>query len=193
MSWQRNLGLDGIPPTFKQPKSGIWVTTYESLYAPFSPPWLVKSGLHFDGEHGFGDSNTDYFSGEALLLSRNSKMVQTLSVGRIHVQGLSWTWLIEDIECLPEAPFLISPDLSIQIIFDGYIGLSDEQDLICPDDPDDYGYAVVTANWVGVITVEAYGKFRLIAFSSHGKDCITDNEELWSFEYDCPAGHLKLL
>jgi hypothetical protein len=190
MSWQHNLGLDRPPPIKR--KSGIWVTTHEALYEPLSPPWLVTSSLQFDGEHGFGESKTDYFSGEALLLSQTSKTVQTLSVGRIHVQGLSWTWLIEDVQCLPKAPFLISSDLSTGIIFDGYIGLSDEQDLICPEEPDDYGYTVATANWFGIITVEKPMSFRLLAFSSNEKG-ITDNEELWSFEYDCPAGHLKLL
>jgi hypothetical protein len=52
MSWKHNLGLDR-PPTIKR-KSGIWVTTYEALYEPLSPPWLVTSRLQFDENMDLG-------------------------------------------------------------------------------------------------------------------------------------------
>lgn len=173
------------------PGVAIWVTEY-SLHNK-SPLVWKSSGIPLDGYHGFGDNKTRYFNGEVVLLASTNKSVQYLSISNAHFSREGFKWLIREAESLLQPPFLISSDLVIQNIFDGYIEISEDKEVINFYDPDGYSYAVATRYWFGVMTIEENNKVHLIAFSPNKNVTVLDKDELWSFEWDCPICKIKLL
>jgi hypothetical protein len=169
---------------------GIFVVEYELAETSPKKTWLVKLGLTLDGAGGFGNPEVQSFSGEALILSNAIITLQKISITQIHIAGLGFPWIIEDIESLPKPPFLIVEDSSTSTIFDGYIKISDRQDIITFEDPNPEGYAVSTQDWFGIILVENGDALHLIAFSNKKNATVTEGDTLWSYEYESLMGEL---
>lgn len=168
----------------------IWVVEY-SLHKSSPPVWKAD-GVALDGYHGFGDSKSRYFDGEVVLLSSHDKFVQHLSVSSAHFSRGGFKWLIRGAECLPETPFLITGDLAIQIIFDGYVQVSETQDVIDTSELQGYMYCVAARNWFGVMRVKDNQKVHLLAFSSNNVT-VSEEDDVWSPEWDCLIGKLKII
>lgn len=169
--------------------TSIWVT--ESSLLTYSPEVLRVNGTPIDGSHGFGNQNKKGYIGEVILLSPKYRSIQYLSIDRIHTTRNGWGWGIETTTSLPDPPFLISSDLATKIVFNGFIELLDNQDVIDDSQPDNYPYAVASKNYFGIITVKENKKIHLIAFSSKQNAIVTENDEIWTFEWDCSMGKIK--
>jgi hypothetical protein len=180
MEWQEviNFGMS------------IWVTEI-SLLTYSSKKTLMVNGVPIDGSHGFGSEDKKGYSGKAILLSPKHRNIQYLTIDRIHTTKNGWGWGIETTTSLPNPPFLISSDISKKIIFDGLIQLIDKQDVIDISEADNYPYAVASKNYFGIITVKKNQQIHLIAFSSEQDATVSENDEIWTFEWDCSIGKIK--
>lgn len=150
------------------------------------------NGSPIDGYYGFGDQNANHYSGKVILLSSKNKDIQNISVSRIHTNRGTWRWQIENLEEIPKTPFLISSDLNLKVIFNGYIELIDKQDVIDVLEPDDYAYAVVSNHYFGIIHIEQQ-QVNFIAFSDNPESAVSSNDEIWTLEWDCSMGRIKVL
>lgn len=171
------------------PGLAIWVIEY-SLHKPSPPVWKAD-GIVFDGYHGFGDNKTRYFDGEVVLLSGDNKTVESLSVSSAHFSREGFKWLLTGVERLPKPPFLISSDLSVQIIFDGDVEISEEREDLDFSEPNDNIYPVGTRDWFGIMTIKGHNKVNLVTFSRKKDVTVSQGDEVWSFEWDCPVGKIK--
>jgi hypothetical protein len=169
------------------PGLSIWVVEYD-LYKSLPALWKLI-GFAFDEYHGFGDKKIKSYEGEAALLSVSSKISLNIIVSTIHFSREGFRWVLEGTDILPKPPFLLTSNESTEVIFDGYIEISEDQDVIDLEEPDDYFYAVSSKNWFGIIHwVEE--KLHLIAFTQKDNSIVSENDELWTFEWDCPVGRL---
>ena len=172
------------------PRLAIWVASYD-LYSKSPLVWKAE-GYAIDGYHGFGNSKTRYFTGMLSLISvKKQKLTQYLSVSSVHFSHEGFKWLIKSAEKLPQTPFLISSDLGLEIIFDGYVIMNKEQDLINLSEPEDWVYSVSSESWFGVMKVKENERVHLIAFSSNNSARVSRKDQLWSFEWDCSAGVIE--
>lgn len=169
----------------------IWITEY-SKYKQLPPVWKAD-GIAIDAYHGFGDNETRSFDGEAALLSLENKIIQGLSISNAHFSREGFKWLIGGTECLPQTPFLITSDPTMEIIFDGLVEIQDDKKVIDFSEPDTCIYPVGTRNWFAVMTVKGNNKAHLTAFSTYENLKVSDNDEIWSFEWDCPVSRIKIL
>jgi hypothetical protein len=169
---------------------GIWVVEYDVYQDPPQSSWLVTVGLTLGGHSSSEDSKIRHLSGDVVLISNGSRTIKEVSLTKLHVSGLGFPWLIEGADYLPDKPFLISLDLSAKTIFDGYVKLSEEENIISMTEPDDEGYSVSAKNWFGIIMVEEHSQLRLTAFSSDENASVLENEDLWSFDYDSRVGKI---
>jgi hypothetical protein len=173
------------------PGLAIWVTEY-SLYQLSPLVWKVD-GIALDAYHGFGDNKTRYFNGKVVLLSREIKIIQNISISRVHFSRDGFKWLIRETEELLQAPFLISSDLTIKIIFDGNVEISEDYEVVDFSVPDDYFYPVVTRDWFGVMEIKGGNKARIIAFSPKTDVKVSTDDEVWSIDWDCSIGKVKII
>lgn len=173
------------------PGLAIWITQYNQHR--LLPPIRIADGIAIDGYHGFGDNQTRFFDGELALLSLEGKIIQHLSISNTHFSREGFKWLIGDTESLLQVPFLISSYLTIQIIFDGFVEIEDDQKVIDFSEPDTYIYAVGTRDWFGVMAVKGNNKAHLTAFSQYKNIKVLDNDKILSFEWDCPVSRIKVV
>ncbi len=169
----------------------IWITDYNQY--KLSPPIWKADGIAIDAYHGFGDNETRFFDGEAILLSSENKIIQPLSISNIHFSHEGFKWLIGGTERLTQTPFLIASDLTMQIIFDGLVEIKDDQKVIDFSEPDACIYPVGTRNWFAVMVVKGNNKAHLTAFSPYKNLKVSDNDEIWSFEWDCLVSRIKIV
>jgi hypothetical protein len=169
----------------------IWITEYNQ-YQLLPPVWKAD-GTAIDAYHGFGDNDTRFFDGEVVLLSLENKIIQHLSISNVHFSREGFKWLIEGTERLPQAPFLISSNLTMQIIFDGLVEIKDDRKVIDFSDSDTCIYPVGTKDWFAVMTVIGNNKAHLTAFSTYKNLKVVDNDEIWSFEWDCPVSRIQIV
>lgn len=169
----------------------IWITDYNQH--KLLPPVWKADGIAIDAYYGFGDNETRFFDGEVALLSLENKIIQHLSISSVHFSREGFKWLIGGVDHLPQTPFLISSDLTIQIIFDGLVEIKDDKKIIDFCDPDAYIYPVGTKDWFGIMAVKGDSKAHLTAFSTYKNLKISDNDELWSFEWDCPISKIRIV
>ncbi len=174
-----------------QSKLAIWITNYR--FVANNSKGYYLNGNPIDGYFGFGEQNVNHYSGKAILLSPENKDIKNISISRIHTTRDNWRWKIENLEEIPKTPFLISSDFNLEVIFDGYIELIDKQDVIDVLEPDDYAYAVVSHHFFGIIQVKEKQKVSLIAFSSNPESEVSSNDEIWTLEWDCSIGRIKVL
>ena len=173
------------------PGLAIWVTEYNQY--KLLPPVLKAEGIAIDGYYGFGDNQTRFFDGEVVLLSLENKIIQHLSISNVHFSREGFKWLIGGTEQLPQTPFLISSDLTIQIIFDGLVEIKDDKKVIDFSESDADIYPVGTKDWFAVMVVKGDNKAHLTAFSTYKNLKVSDNDEIWSFEWDCPVSKIKIV
>lgn len=173
------------------PGLAIWIV--ECSLSKLSPPVWTVDGFSLDGYHGFGSNRDRYFDGEVALLTLKGKFVQHLLIGRIHFSRGGFKWRIEEVESLPEPPFLVSGNLATEIIFNGCVQLNDTQDTINEFEPDCYSYCVATKSWFGLMTPKEHQKVHLLAFSPNQETKVSEDDEVWSPEFDSLIGKLKLL
>lgn len=172
------------------PGVAIWVTE-SSLYENLS--WKV-SGTAIDGYHGFGSEMTRYFDGEVILLSSKIRLIQNIAIAEVHFSREGFKWVIENIKSLPDIPFLISADLEVQMIFNGWAEvIEDSGEIDFSDTNDFYIYPVGTKDWFGILEVQGNKRVHLVAFSSKKDVEIIEEDEIWSFEWDCFLCKIKLL
>ena len=81
----------------------------------------------------------------------------------------------------------------MQIIFDGLVEIKDDQKVIDFSEPDACIYPVGTRNWFAVMAVKGNNKAHLTAFSTYKNLKVSDNDEIWSFEWDCPVSRIKIV
>ncbi|MGL5939938.1 MAG: hypothetical protein ACRC2S_06060 [Waterburya sp.] len=172
-------------------KLAIWITNYRLVES--YPIAFYLNGSPIDGYFGFGNPNISDYSGKVILLSPSYKKEIDMSIERIHTTKEVWRWKLEGIKILPNIPFLISSDLDLKIIFDGYIEFIDQQDIIDIFEPEDYAYAVVSNHYFGIITVEENQKVSFTAFSSNPDAAILPNDEIWTLEWDCSMGRIRIV
>ncbi|MDY6936727.1 MAG: hypothetical protein SWY16_03590 [Cyanobacteriota bacterium] len=181
--WLRNPGL------------AIWVTE-SSLYKNSPRSWIVD-GTAIDGNRGFGHERPRYFDGKAVLLTPEKKFVEKeFSIGEIHFSRAGFKWVIERASPLPPPPFLVSSDEKIQMIFNGEaevvedpgeVDFFDTEDFYC------YPMPIGTRNWFGVWAIKGNKKVHLVAFSSNKDAKIAEDEQLWSFEWECFLGRIRAI
>ncbi len=169
----------------------IWITDYNQH--KLLPPVWKADGIAIDAYHGFGDNQTRFFDGEVALLTLENKVIQRLSISNVHFSREGFKWLIGGTERLPQTPFLISSNLTIQIIFDGLVEIEDDKKVIDFSVSDDYIYPVGTKDWFAIMAVKGDSKAHLTAFSTYKNLNISDNDELWSFEWDCPVSRIRIV
>jgi hypothetical protein len=140
-----------------------------------SPPCWRLHGWSFDGNFGFGSRyGVDGYEGEVAIVSKASKSIKFLDIGRYHSNRKSWGWWTETEE-LPEPPFLITNKLDTKLIFDGEIEIEVDEEVkkmffgeIAPDSlgmPIEY-LVLGSSGWFGEITTEAGShSFHLLAYS----------------------------
>ncbi|MBW4602025.1 MAG: hypothetical protein KME29_21230 [Calothrix sp. FI2-JRJ7] len=172
------------------PGLAIWITEC-NLYKVLPSVWKAD-GIAIDAYHGFGDNETRYFDGEAVLLSLENKIIQRLSISNTHFSREEFQWLIQGTEHLPQTPFLITFHPKMQIIFDGLVEIKDDQKVIDFSEPDACIYPVGTKYWFAVMTVKANNRAYLTAFSTYKNLKVSDNEEIWSFEWDCLVSRIEI-
>ncbi len=173
------------------PGLAIWITQYNQ-HKLLPPVWKAE-GVAIDGHHGFGDNQTRFFDGEVVLLSLKSKIIQRLSISNAHFSRGGFKYLIGDTERLPQKPFLISSYLTLQIIFDGLVQIKDDQEVIDFSEADAYNYAVGARNWFAIMTVKGDNLANLTAFSPYKNLTVLDNDEIWSFEWDCRVSIIQIV
>ncbi|GJD16117.1 hypothetical protein RIVM261_010730 [Rivularia sp. IAM M-261] len=173
------------------PGLAIWITEYKMYKS--SPVVWKADGIAIDAYHGFGDNESRFFDGESVLLSLENKIIQRLLISHTHFSREGFKWLIEGTERLPQAPFLITSNPSIQIIYDGLIEITDDHKVIDFSEPDACIYPVGTRNWFAVMTVKGNNRAYLTAFSTYKNLRVLDNDEIWSFEWDCPVSKIKIV
>lgn len=171
------------------PGLAIWVIEY-NLHKP-SPPIWKADGIAFDDYHGFGDNKTRHFDGDVVLLSGDNKTIESLSISSAHFSREGFKWLLREAESLPKPPFLISSDQAMQIIFDGDVEISEEREVIDLSEPNDYVHPVGTRDWFGIMAIKGDNKVHLVAFSPNKDVTVWQDDEVWSFEWDCPVGRIK--
>jgi hypothetical protein len=171
------------------PKLAIWIVNY-SLHNLFPCTWKAE-GFALDGYHGFGDSITRKYKGELVLISLYDREFKYLSLSKAHFSREGFKWLIQGTEHLPETPFLISSDLGLQIIFNGFVKIDAKQEVIDLSEPEKWVYSVSSISWFGVMTVHENERVNLVAFSSKQGVEVSIGDKLWSFEWDCSAGEIQ--
>ncbi|BAZ09836.1 hypothetical protein NIES4071_16490 [Calothrix sp. NIES-4071] len=172
------------------PGMAIWITEY-NMYKPSPIVWKAD-GIAIDAYHGFGDNETRFFDGEAVLLSLENKIIQRLSTSITHFSREGFKWLIKGTERLPQTPFLITSDPTMQIIFNGIVEIKDDQKVIDFSEPDACIYPVGARDWFAVMAVKGNNRAYLTAFSPHKNLKVLDNDEIWSFDWDCPVSRIKI-
>lgn len=172
------------------PGLGIWVVEY-NLQKPSPPVWKAD-GVGIDGFHGFGDENSRFFNGKVSLLHSREKAIRDVSIWLSHFSRQGLKWILEGGQSLPEPPFLIS-GTEVSMIFDGEVELSGDEEVVDYSAEENYTYPIGTRDWFGVMEVKETQKMHLVAFSIKKDVMVLKEDELWSFEWDCPAGQIKKL
>lgn len=85
----------------------IWVNSLS-----LSESGAILDGLAFDGDLGFGDDEVREFQGELALYSEAGKIVVDANLSTTHIAKKGTNWLL-DLKELPDAPFLLSNNLSL--------------------------------------------------------------------------------
>jgi hypothetical protein len=173
-----------------KPGLAIWVTEY-NLYKPSPQVWKVD-GIALDAYHGFGDDETRYFDGQVVLLSLEKKLIQHVSISRIHFSREGFKWLLEETEHLLQPPFLISSNLATQIIFNGNVEISEDREDVDFSIADDLLYPIGTRDWFGILKRKGNKKAHLIAFSPNKDVVVLPEDELWSFDWDCSICKIRI-
>jgi hypothetical protein len=169
----------------------IWITEYNQYKR--SPPVWKADGIAIDACYGFGDNETRFFDGEAVLLSLENKKIQHLSVSNVHFSSEGFKWLIEGTDSLPQTPFLITSDLTVQVIFDGIVEVKDDEKVIDFSEPDTCIFPVGNRDWFAVMKVKGHSKVHLTAFSPYKNFQVSDNDEIWSFDWNCLVTRIKIV
>ena len=182
---------DTMKKNFFHPGAAVWIVDY-TLYKQNPLTWTADA-YAIDGNYGCGKEYeyTRDFPGVVSLISLHEQiLLPKISIGLIHFSRGGFNYLISDIDNLPKPPFLISSNLDITLIFDGYVKINGEQDVIHLDDPGPWIYAISSENWFGMMTVLEEEKLHLVAFSSDNHATVLKEDCLWSFEYDCSVGRI---
>ncbi len=168
----------------------IWVEESRPDYVDYSRCWRLH-GTTFDDWWGFGDEFTTDYSGEVALISRTSKSIRNLEIGRYHSNRKSWGWYIETEE-LPAPPFLITNKLDACIIFDGLIELELTQDgeEIFEDSYEGNSFPVMSrSGWFGILT-DKVNAIHLLAFSEQENQEIVENSYVMRAGRDWALGKM---
>lgn len=170
------------------PGLAIWVIE-SSLYQDEPQIWKVD-GIAIDGEYGFGNNCVREFDGEVVLLSHEEKLVENLSIYNAHFSREGFKWLLKTNHSVPKTPFLISSDLAIKIIYDGLVEINKDDELAVDEG---YIHPVGSQDWFGVMRTDTNRNSHLLAFSSKENVTLKEYDYLWSFEWDCPIGRIKII
>jgi hypothetical protein len=172
---------------------GIWVVEDELMYQSDRLSASKANGFGMDGIHGFGNEDKKY-NGTLVLINSRVKLEKKLLISLSHFSGEGLRWILEFEGELPIPPFLITDNLDVHVIFDGYIRLGEEQDVIDFDNSTNLNYSIISDNWFGIATVEVerVNRYvRLLAFSENSQKMISTGDNLYSPEYDCSMGKIE--
>jgi hypothetical protein len=172
---------------------GIWVVENELMCQSDRLYTSKVNGFGMDGIHGFSNKDRNY-NGIVLLINSRIKLEKQLLISLSHFSGQGLRWVLEFEDELPTSPFLITDNLDVNVIFDGYIRLGEDQDVIDFDNSTNLNYSIISDNWFGIATVEADRVdrcVRLLAFSKNSQKMINTGDNLYSPEYDCSMGKIE--
>ena len=79
------------------------------------------------------------------------------------------------------------------MIFDGLVEIKDDKKVIDFSEPDADIYPVGTKDWFAVMAVKGDNKAHLTAFSTDKNLKVSDYDEIWSFEWNCPVSRIKIV